>query len=75
MSIATRQKKCVLPHVIREINNVCRNFMWSGKAVRMENGYVKWQKVYTPKDQRGLVLEISKGGIELQYGSLAGTLA
>ena len=40
--------------VLKEINDICRNFLWTGKANDCKPGAVAWDKLCNPKKEGGL---------------------
>ena len=58
MSIQTYWSQIIgLPRrIIREVNNICRAFLWRGKSDFMGPGSVSWEKLCIPKSAGGLGL-------------------
>ncbi|KAJ8430486.1 hypothetical protein Cgig2_004679 [Carnegiea gigantea] len=47
----------ILPKsVIKQLNNVCRNFLWGANEVYRKIPYVSWEETYRPKKYGGLGL-------------------
>uniref|UniRef100_A0A803NJ73 Uncharacterized protein n=1 Tax=Cannabis sativa TaxID=3483 RepID=A0A803NJ73_CANSA len=45
----------ILPKkVIKEIEAICRSFLWTGKDMMAGAGSISWEKIYTPKKEGGL---------------------
>lgn len=56
MSISTYWMQIfILPDaVVKEVNNLCRKFLWEGHVNGSKPGYVGWSKVCRPKSRGGL---------------------
>ena len=35
--------------ILSQINNICKSFLWNGKASDVKGGYVNWSQVCMPK--------------------------
>ncbi|KAL2902227.1 hypothetical protein RDABS01_027309 [Bienertia sinuspersici] len=56
MSICTywMQIMIIPASVIKEINRICRKFLWEGNIHGSKSGYVSWEKACKPKSKGGL---------------------
>lgn len=52
------------------VNSICRNFLWSGKAVGEKNGHIKWDDVYAHKKVGGIGLRNIKEWNKAAVGKL-----
>lgn len=41
--------------IIKQIETICRNFLWSGKATGRK-AYIAWKKIYEPKNSGDLYI-------------------
>lgn len=49
--------------VLKEVEMMCRAFLWIGKHYSGKGGYVAWPNVCIPKHDGGLAIRKSKRGI------------
>lgn len=53
--MSTGHKIFILPTVtIKQINSICRAFLWTGQCYSSMSGYVSWEEVCKPRIHGGL---------------------
>lgn len=64
---------CLLKKVLKQVETVCKRFLWNGEVQDKGKAHIAWDTICQPKSARGMNMVEVINGIKQLYSNTCGT--